>query len=77
MKPIQVLLDESLLKQLDGEEEVRRRGRSAVLRDAARAYLGRIRARRIARQYHRAYAKAEPLGSEFEGWEAEGVWPEE
>ena len=76
MKPMQVLIDENLLRQLDGDEEVRKRGRSAVLRDAARAYLRRVRARRIAQQYHHAYAKRKPLGSDFEGWEAEGVWPD-
>ncbi len=77
MKPIQVLFDESLLRQLDAEEEVRQRGRSAVLRDAAKAYLRTVRARHIAHQYHRAYADGKPLGDEFEGWEAEGIWPEE
>jgi len=76
MKPIQVLFDESLLKQLDADEEVRQLGRSAVLRRAAKAYLRRARARRVAEQYHRAYAGGKSLGREFEGWEVEGVWPE-
>lgn len=77
MKPIQVLFDEPLLKQLDADEEVRQLGRSAVLRRAAKAYLRRARSRRIGEKYRRAYAGSKPLGSEFEGWEAEGIWPEE
>src|SRR6266511_115917 len=32
MKPIQVLFDEALLRRLDDDDEVRRVGRSAVLR---------------------------------------------
>lgn len=77
MKPIQIMFDESLLKRLDADEEVRKFGRSAVLRRAAEAYLRCARAWRITEKYRRAYSKSEPLGGEFEGWEAEGVWPEE
>ena len=77
MKPIQVMFDESLLKLLDSDEEVRRLGRSAVLRRAAAEYLRRASARQIAEKYRRAYADGQALGGEFEGWEAEGIWPEE
>ena len=38
MKAIQVMFDETLLKRLDADAEVRKVGRSAVLRRAA-AYL--------------------------------------
>ena len=48
MKPIQLLIDEPLLKRLDADPEVREVGRSEVLRRAATAYLRRSRARRIA-----------------------------
>ncbi len=77
MKPIQIMFDESLLKLLDADEEVRKHGRSAVLRRAAEAYLRRARAERIATQYKRAYSGGGSLGDEFGGWESEGVWPEE
>jgi len=77
MKAIEVLLDEPLLKQLDADEEVRKFGRCAILRRAAKAYLRRARARRIAEQYPRAYAGGKLLGRELEGWEAEGVCPVE
>lgn len=76
MKPIQVLFDEALLGRLDADEEVRRLGRSAVLRRAAAEYLRRRRSRRIAEQYRRAYAKQSGLGDEFAGWEDEGAWPD-
>jgi metal-responsive CopG/Arc/MetJ family transcriptional regulator len=76
MKPIQVLVDEPLLRQLDADAEVRRLGRSEVLRRAARAYLQRSRARRIAEGYRRAYAGGTGLGDEWAGWEGEGSWPE-
>jgi metal-responsive CopG/Arc/MetJ family transcriptional regulator len=76
MKPIQILIDEELLKRLDADEEVRKAGRSAVLRRAAADYLRRSRARRIAEGYRRAYGSEPGLGGEFAGWEGEGSWPE-
>jgi metal-responsive CopG/Arc/MetJ family transcriptional regulator len=76
MKPIQVLFDEPLLRRLDADAEVRKMGRSAVLRRAAAEYLRKRRAKATSEAYRRAYAKAEGLGDEFSGWEDEGAWPE-
>jgi metal-responsive CopG/Arc/MetJ family transcriptional regulator len=76
MKPIQVMFDESLLARLDSTPEVRREGRSAVLRRATEEYLRDRRRREISDRYRSAYAGGEGLGEEFEGWEDEGVWPE-
>ena len=76
MKPVQVLFDEPLLKRLDADEEVRRLGRSAVLRRAAAEYLRRRRARKTAEAYRRAYGNRGGLGTTFTGWEDEGAWPQ-
>jgi metal-responsive CopG/Arc/MetJ family transcriptional regulator len=75
MKPVQVLFDEPLLRRLDSDGEVRKFGRSAVLRRAAAEYLRRSRARRIAEAYRKAYGERGGLGNEFAGWEEEGAWP--
>jgi metal-responsive CopG/Arc/MetJ family transcriptional regulator len=76
MKPIQVMFDEPLLRRLDSDDEVRKLGRSAVLRRAAAEYLRRRRAHKTREAYRRAYAKNRGLGEDFTGWDAEGVWPE-
>ena len=76
MKGIQITLDEQLLARLDADSEVRRYGRSAVLRRAAEEYLRRGRKRAIASQYAKAYGAQPGLGAEFAGWEGEGSWPE-
>jgi metal-responsive CopG/Arc/MetJ family transcriptional regulator len=76
MKAIQITLDDALLARLDADEEVRREGRSAVLRRAADEYLRRRRKRAIADQYAKAYRSDPGLGVEFSGWEDEGAWPE-
>jgi len=77
MKAIQVTLDDDLLKRLDRDDEVRRDGRSAVLRRAADLYLRKRRAGAIASAYLRAYGDGAGLGAAFDGWEKEGVWPDE
>lgn len=76
MKAIQITLDEALLARLDASAEVRRDGRSAVLRRAADEYLRRRRKRAITDQYAKAYGSGAALGDEFSGWEGEGAWPD-
>ena len=75
MKPIQVLIDQPLLRQLDADPEVKQLGRSEVLRRAAVAYLRRSRARRIAEAYAKAYGRGLGLGDDWAGWQDEGAWP--
>jgi metal-responsive CopG/Arc/MetJ family transcriptional regulator len=77
MKAIQISFDERLLAELDATEEVRKNGRSAVMRRAVAEYLRRRRDWAIAERYEKAYASDPTLGKEFEGWEDLGVWPDE
>jgi metal-responsive CopG/Arc/MetJ family transcriptional regulator len=77
MKPIQVMFDERLLAQLDATEEVKQRGRSAVLRRAVEDYLRRRRRWTIAERYRQAYGCDAGLGEEYSGWEEQGEWPAE
>lgn len=62
MKPVQVIFDEKLLKRLDATPEVRKSGRSAILRRATEEYLRRRRNREIAEQYAAAYGQASAIG---------------
>jgi hypothetical protein len=77
MKPVQIMLDEPLLRALDADEEVKKHGRSAVLRRAAAEYLRQSKARRIAARYRQAYGGDSLVSEELQGWELEGTWPEE
>ncbi len=76
MKAIQVMFDEGLLARLDASEEVRRDGRSAVLRRAAEQFLHRMEQKSLDVQYRKAYEGVDVLGEEFSGWEHRGAWPE-
>lgn len=71
------MFDETLLGRLDAEPEVRRSGRSAVLRRIVADYLERRREAAIDAAYQRGYADGEGLGAELEGWEDEAAWPDE
>ena len=76
-KAIQFTIDEALLRRIDRDPEVKRRGRSAFLRHAAEEYLGRRRAQEIRAAYQRGYAHA-PFPDAFGPWPPEGrEWPEE
>jgi metal-responsive CopG/Arc/MetJ family transcriptional regulator len=77
MKAVQVMLDERLLAQLDATDEVRREGRSAVLRRALEVYLRQHRHATIAQRYQRAYGAERGLGIDWAGWEEQGAWPDE
>ena len=77
MKAIQVMFDETLLRELDAELEAKKQGRSAVLRQLVADYLERRREAAIDARYRQGYADGKGLGEEFEGWEDEGAWPEE
>jgi len=78
MKTIQITMDEKLLLKLDAQQETRRIGRSAVLRQAVLEYLDRGHRNSIAAGYQRAYSdKSGSLGDEFKGWEDVGQWPPE
>ena len=77
MKAIQITFDEQLLAMLDSTPEVKKEGRSAVLRRAATEYLERYRRRSITAQYEKGYSGSEEigLGEEFSNWESQGQWP--
>jgi metal-responsive CopG/Arc/MetJ family transcriptional regulator len=77
MKAIQMTMDEKLLRELDATEEVKREGRSALMRRAVAEYLERRRRQDITQRYRKAYRGTKGLGDEFEGWKDQGEWPAE
>lgn len=77
MKAIQFTLDETLLKRVDADPEVRASGRSAFLRNAIEEYLKRRRERSIRDAYPRGYRAKPVRPGEFETTTEALVWPDE
>jgi metal-responsive CopG/Arc/MetJ family transcriptional regulator len=77
MKAIQVSFDEQLLARLDEDPEVKKLGRSEVMRRAVASYLRRRRSDAIRDGYRRAYGERKGRDSDLAGWAGEGSWPAE
>ena len=57
-RPVQISLDEELLRRVDSDPETKRRGRSAVVRSALLLYLDSKRRRAIDAAILEAYGSA-------------------
>jgi metal-responsive CopG/Arc/MetJ family transcriptional regulator len=77
MKAIQVSFDEGLLHRLDADPDVKKVGRSEVMRRAVAVYLHRRRADAIRDAYVKAYGDRKSQGDDLTGWSDEGSWPAE
>ncbi len=77
MKPVQIMMDEQVLAAFDADQEVQKKGRSAILRQIIREYLRHRHQVNIAREYQAAYGQNPGVDEEFAGWEEEGAWPSE
>ena len=75
MKTIQITIDPDLLHEIDSDEESRKRGRSAFLRQAVRYYLEQKRLKSISEKYRSGYTQELPKEDDITIWEDEQVWP--
>jgi metal-responsive CopG/Arc/MetJ family transcriptional regulator len=77
METVQIVIDKDLLRAADQAARRTKRNRSALIRDALREHLRRLRVRE-AEERDRAGYGARPQGEkESLTWEAEAVWPAE
>jgi metal-responsive CopG/Arc/MetJ family transcriptional regulator len=77
MKPIQILMDEALIRALDREAKLRHSDRSKLVREAVTAHLAALRRRSQDEQYRRGYAKHPQRAKESQLWEGIQEWPED
>lgn len=77
-KPVQISIDQKLLKTIDRDPETVSRGRSAFIRSAVMLYLEAKRRRRIDADIRRGYGgKSRELLSEVEDLIEAQTWPAE
>jgi hypothetical protein len=58
-------------------EDEGRKGWLAALRERLARYYWKKPEGALEGRYRAGYAEGDALGPEFEGWEREGVWPDE
>ena len=75
MKTIQITIDPELLQKIDNDEESKRKGRSAFLRQAVRYYLEHKRLKSISEKYRTGYTQVLAKDDDLTIWEDEQVWP--
>lgn len=76
-KPVQISLDQELLRRIDRDPETRRSGRSAFIRNAVSTYLRAKERHQLDEAIRRAYeGKGDEMLSEVEALIGSQAWPE-
>ena len=75
-KPVQISLEEDLLRRIDRDTEARQKGRSAFVRSAVLLYLEAKRRKGIDEQIRKAFQRqAESVSQEVEDLIGAQAWP--
>ena len=75
-RPVQISIDEDLLRLLDADPDARQHGRSAFVRTALRFYLEAKQRREVEAQLQRAYqGRADELLDEVADMITDQEWP--
>jgi metal-responsive CopG/Arc/MetJ family transcriptional regulator len=77
MRIVQIVLDEKLLHATDQAAKRTRRNRSALVRDALREHLRRLRLRASEERDRQGYSRRPLADAEMRSWESEARWPQE
>lgn len=76
METIQVVLEAELLRAANGAAKRVRLNRSALIREALREHLKRLRALEIEARDRQGYRKRPETAGEAAAWEKVAHWPE-
>jgi metal-responsive CopG/Arc/MetJ family transcriptional regulator len=77
METIQVVLDKPLLQEANRQAKKTKVNRSALIRDALREHLQRVRQKELEEQDRQGYLKHPDSEAEALLWEKEAAWPED
>lgn len=77
MQTIQVVMEEALLRSADRAARRLKMNRSALIREAVRGHLERLRYRELERREREAFDRIPDDPTEFAVWDAVAAWPEE
>ncbi|MGC1484386.1 MAG: ribbon-helix-helix domain-containing protein [Candidatus Acidiferrum sp.] len=77
METVQIVIDKDLLRAADQAARRTKRNRSALIRDALREHLRRLRVRDAEERDRAGYDTRPQTEKESLAWEAEAAWPAE
>ncbi len=77
METIQVVLDSKLLRATEVAARRTKLNRSALIREALRAYLKNLQIRERELRDRKGYEAGSQDSNNLPGWEAEAIWPAE
>ena len=77
METIQVVMEAGLRKAADRAARRLKTNRSALIRDAVREHLRRLRTRELEEQERDAYERVPDDPEEFAVWDKVAAWPTE
>jgi metal-responsive CopG/Arc/MetJ family transcriptional regulator len=77
MKPIQLLIDEKLVRRLDQEAKRLRSNRSKLIRRAVEQFLRDQERLALEEADRSGYRRRPPRVRELDAWEAIQAWPED
>lgn len=77
MQTIQIVLDESLLRAADEAARQVKLNRSALVREALRHYLKRLRIEELERREREGYERRPDDAADVERWERAAAWPDD
>jgi metal-responsive CopG/Arc/MetJ family transcriptional regulator len=76
-RTVQIVIDKDLLRAADQAARRTKRNRSALIRDALREHLRRLRVREAEERDRDGYRRRPQGGEESLTWQAEAAWPAE
>ena len=77
MQTVQIVLDEALLEAADEVARRNKLNRSALVREALRHYLKRLRLEELERREREGYQRFPDVPGDVELWERAAAWPDD
>jgi len=77
VQTVQIVLDETLLRATDDAARRVKLNRSALVREALREYLGKLRVAELERRDRQGFERLPDTADDLDAWERAAAWPDD
>jgi metal-responsive CopG/Arc/MetJ family transcriptional regulator len=77
MQTVQIVLDENLLRATDDAARRIKLNRSALVREALREYLAKLRVTELEHRDRQGFERLPDTGDDLDAWERAAAWPDD